>query len=257
MSHEGEIRFEFLRIGSEVPDERRDELLEGIARVIELSWRSTQRHWSRASSPFHEDFGLVFAWRGKTLVAYSLYRRLDLNGIPVLYRAGAAVDPAFHQRGLYTRISRLMLDREREGGSGSEPRLLAWRTRNPLVWEINASWCEAVVPSIAGGPECRRLREAMVPLAGRLFPGSAIDTATGLMRDVYPHLTYLREPLASLESPIARWFSRVAPSPADAVFSIGRLSGGSEPDPRHPKPRRETASVLVGEEGDEAGAARL
>ena len=52
---------EILRHGSDVPETRRDSLLDRIASIMASNWHFTQRHWSREDSPFHDDYGLVFA----------------------------------------------------------------------------------------------------------------------------------------------------------------------------------------------------
>src|SRR4030095_3057406 len=77
---------EIIRHGSEVPEARRDFLLDRIASIMASNWHFTQRHWSREDSPFHDEYGLVFASTNAEIVGYSIYKRVMLDGIPALYR---------------------------------------------------------------------------------------------------------------------------------------------------------------------------
>jgi len=214
---------EMIRHGSAVPEARRDVLLDRIARIMASNWHFTQRHWSREDSPFHDEYGLVFASQHADIVGYSIYKRVVLDGTPALYRAGAAV-AASHQRfGFYRMMSQAILTTEWSARPGVEAMYLAWRTRNPLVWAANARLCTAVVPSIVDGQVDAKLQEACLRLARQLYPDCPIEPPAMIMRDVYAHLTYIREPYDQVASPISAWYAAVVPHPGDAVFSVGTV----------------------------------
>lgn len=214
---------EMIRVGSEVSEARRDVLLDDIARIMASNWRFTQRHWSREDSPFHHEYGLVFARQNGEVVGYSIYKRLMLDGIPALYRAGTAVAASQQRHGFYRRMSETILTAEWNAMPDVNTIYLAWRTRNPVIWAANARLCQAVVPAIESGLVDATLHEACLRLARQLYPNCPIEPPAMIMRDVYTHLTYLREPHDHVASPVAAWFAAVVPHAGDAVFSAGIL----------------------------------
>jgi hypothetical protein len=214
---------EMIRHGSAVSEARRDVLLDGIARIMASNWHFTQRHWSREDSPFHDEYGLVFASQHAEMVGYSIYKRVALDGTPALYRAGAAVAASHQREGFYRRMSQAILTTEWSAKPDGEEMYLAWRTRNPLIWAANARWCTAVVPAIVEGPVDAKLQEACLRLARQLYPDCSIEPPAMIMREVYAHLTYLREPYDQVASPISAWYAAVVPHPGDAVFSVGTV----------------------------------
>ena len=212
---------EIIRHGSEVPEARRDFLLDRIARIMASNWHFTKRHWSREDPPFHDAYGLVFASTDTEIVGYSIYKRVVLDGTPALYRAGAAVAASHQRYGFYRMMSQAMLTTEWSARPGVEEMYLAWRTRNPLIWAANARLCQAVVPSIVDGQVDAKLQEACLRLARQLYPDCPIEPPAMIMRDVYEHLTYIREPYDHFASPISAWYAAVVPNSGDAVFSVG------------------------------------
>src|SRR5206468_6203650 len=80
------------------------------------------RSWSREDSPFHDDYGLVFASANAEIVGYSIYKRLVLDGTPALYRAGAAVAVSHQRYGFYRMMSQAMLTRSEEHTSELQSR---------------------------------------------------------------------------------------------------------------------------------------
>jgi hypothetical protein len=225
---------EIIRHGSEVPEARRDFLLDCIARIMASNWHFTKRHWSREDSPFHDDYGLVFASKDAEIVGYSIYKRVVLDGTPALYRAGAAVAASHQRYGFYRGMSQTMLTTEWSARPGAEEMYLAWRTRNPLIWVANARLCQAVVPSTVDGQVEAKLKEVCLRLARQLYPDCPIEPPAMIMRGVYEHLTYISEPYDHFASPISAWYAAVVPNPSDAVFSVGtvqkRASNASSPE---------------------------
>src|SRR5262249_55888567 len=161
------------------------------------------RHWSREDSPFHDEYGLVFASKDAEVVGYSIYKRALLDDTPALYRAGAAVRVSHQREGFYRRMSQAMLTTEWSARPGVEEMYLAWRTRNPLIWLANARLCQAVVPSIVDGHVDAKLQDVCVRLAHQLYPDCPIEPPAMIMRNAYEHLTYIDEPYDRFASPVA------------------------------------------------------
>ena len=214
---------EIIRHGSEIPEARRDFLLGRIASIMASNWHFTQRHWSREDSPFHDEYGLVYASTNAEIVGYSIYKRVVLDGTPAVYRAGAAVLVSHQREGYYQMMSQAILTTEWSARPGVEEMYLAWRTRNPLIWAANARLCQAVVPSIVDGQGDAKLQEVCLRLARQLYPDCPIKPPAMIMRNVYEHLTYIDEPYDHIASPISAWYAAVVPNPSDAVFSVGIL----------------------------------
>ncbi len=231
MSRHADGTIEMIRDGSSVPESRRDVILDDIARIMSSNWHSTQRHWTRADSPFHGDHGLLLAHVDGQAVGYSIYKRVTHDGTLALYRAGAAVVASHQRGGHYRRMSEAMLAAEWNAHPEAARLYLAWRTRNPLIWEANARCCVAVAPSIADGQTDTALEAAGLRLARSLYPDCPIAPPAMVMRDVYSHLAYLHEPYDQVTSPVASWYAAAVPDPADAVFSIGIVRRpGTDPD---------------------------
>jgi hypothetical protein len=214
---------EIIRHGSEIPEARRDFLLDRIESIMASNWHFTKRHWSREDSPFHDEYGLVFASTNAEIVGYSIYKRLVLDGTPALYRAGAAVAVSHQRDGFYRRMSQAILTTEWSARPGVEEMYLAWRTRNPLIWAANARLCKAVVPSIVDGQMDAQFQEVCLRLAHQLYPDCPIEPPAMIMRNVYEHLTYIDEPYDHFASPISAWYANAVPNPGDAVFSVGTV----------------------------------
>src|SRR5206468_216060 len=139
------------------------------------------RSWSREDSPFHDDYGLVFASANAEIVGYSIYKRLVLDGTPALYRAGAAVAVSHQRYGFYRMMSQAMLTTEWSARPGVEEMYLAWRTRNPIIWAANARLCKAVVPSILEAQVDAKLQDVCLRLARQLYPDCPIEPPAMIM----------------------------------------------------------------------------
>jgi hypothetical protein len=212
---------EVIPCGLDVPEFRKDFLLARINAIIADSWWTTKPHWSREESPFHADFGLVFAHRNGEIVAYSLYQRMSLDGMPVIFRAGAAVAAVHQGQGLYRSMTRAIFKTEWRAIPDHDEIYYAWRTRHPSVWTANAKLCRIVVPSIVDGRGDGALQEAGVRLGEKIYPGRPMETPSMVMRNAYDHMTYHEQPYHRSASAINHWFDRMLPDPLDAVFAVG------------------------------------
>src|SRR5919202_492298 len=155
---------------SSVPSSRRRDLMAALNRIIAANWHVTEPHWTEASSPFRKDFGGILAEAGNSLVAFSVYRRLLLDGVPTVYRCGTEVLPQHQGRGLYGVFTRAILEEMRRAHGAHAGRIrYSWRTRNPIVWAANAKLCEKVVPSLLDGSLDAVLHAACVELSSILY----------------------------------------------------------------------------------------
>lgn len=212
----------YFRFGSLVPAEERDGILEAIEKIMATNWSFTRRHWSHEDSPFHQEYGIILQKVAGRCVAYSIYKRLEVEGRKIIYRAGAAVASEHHRKKMYSLMTRAILNMEYRQGA-VEPVFLAWRTRNPLVWLHNSALCKAVVPSpYQTGTEmdlvelCRGLSEA-------LYPGVSLHLPYMVMSDVYEHLIEHKRDYSRMDPIVVDWFSRNLSDPASAVLCIGEI----------------------------------
>jgi hypothetical protein len=180
---------EFIPRGSEVPEARRDFLLERIGIIMATNWRSTKAHWSREHSPFHDDFGLAFFHKDGEIIGYFIYKRLALDGLPVLYGSGTAVLSSHQGQGCYQMMQRQALIAE---WSAISPEIneiyFAWRTRNPALGLACSRLCKALVPSLRDGQEDPEMQDACLRLARAIYPGCSIEPPWMIMRNVFDPL---------------------------------------------------------------------
>jgi hypothetical protein len=188
----GEI--EVIPRASAVPDARRDVLLDRINAVIATNWRSTRsRWWSREHSPFRDDFGLAFFHAAGEIVAYFIFQKLTLDGMPVFYGAGTAVDVAHQGKRYYQLMQAHALTAAwRSLEPVPDEVYVAWRTRNPHVWISNSRFCKRIAPSLwteidfvelrrrryPSGSMSARLAAMLADPADALFSLGVVDRST-------------------------------------------------------------------------------
>ena len=218
---------ELIRCASAVPESRQDLLLEQINAVIWDNWTTTRPVWSRSESPFHPDFGLVFLRRNRATAGYAIYRRLSIDGEPAIYLAGTGVMTSHQGKGVYRAMTRAIFQAEWQDIAERNEVYYAWRTRNPVLWSSNAAYCKAVAPAIPDEREITVLQELALKMARWMYPDIPVEVPSMIMRNVYDHMTYLRRPLHSCDSPIDAWFANAIPDPVDAIFSVGIVTKAS------------------------------
>jgi len=213
---------ELILRASEVPESRRDLLLEGINGVIAANWRATGAPWwSRQHSPFREDFGLAFFHAAGTMAGYFIFQRLTLDGIPVFYGAGTAVVPQNQGRRCYPLMQAHAVTTACRALQPTPDRIyVAWRTRNPDIWIANSRFCRQITPALWTGEEAPALQDACLRLAEILYPGAPIDPSTMVMHHVFDDLVELRPRRPPPGSMSARLAGLLA-DPGDAIFSLG------------------------------------
>ena len=135
---------------SQIGDADRPALMEAMNDIIAVNWKATEPHWTAASSPFDSKYSLIFVHDRFGLVAFSVYRILNVAGRLAVYRSGTEVLPAHQGRGLYGLFTSKIFKRCRAATQENAGILYGWRTRNPIVWAANAKICEKVAPSLLG-----------------------------------------------------------------------------------------------------------
>ena len=80
--------------------------MDAMNGIIAVNWQASEPHWTAASSPFDRKYSLILVRDGSDLVAFSVYRMLQIAGGPAIYRSGTEVLPAHQGRGLYRFFTR-------------------------------------------------------------------------------------------------------------------------------------------------------
>src|SRR4051794_16658406 len=151
-------------------------VMDAMNGIIAVNWQATEPHWTAASSPFDKKYSLILVRDGAELVAFSVYRMLQIAGSPAIYRSGTEVLPVHQGRGLYRFITTEVLKRARAPDGGRSANILyGWRTRNPIVWAANAKICDKVTPSLLGDDHDTALQAACVEMCAALYPGKPLE----------------------------------------------------------------------------------
>ena len=205
---------------SRVGQSHRQPVMDAMNGTIAIHWKSAQPHWTAASSPFESKYSLILVCDRAALVAFSVYRILDVAGCRAIYRSGTEVLPAHQGRGLYGFFTSEVLKRSgAEKGKASV--LYGWRTRNPIVWAANAKICDKVTPCLLGKPQDSSLQAACVEMCASLYPGKALELPGMIMRGAYGHIKHHRQAYHGTASLVDAAMSRLIPDSADALFSVG------------------------------------
>jgi len=219
---------EVIRYGHDVPEHRRDLLLDRINGIIDEHWTTTRLVWSRSRefSPFHPYFGIALHYDGEHIVGYAIYRRLRVAARLAIYLAGTGVCLSCERQGVYHAMTRALFLKECQTLRPAEDVYYSWRTRNPTIWTANAKWCRAIMPNIPNGTSTRdpQLQEVAIRLASEMYLDIPVEIPSIVMRRVYDHMSYRVRPRHRTRDDTNDWFDRVIPDPADAIFSVGILT---------------------------------
>lgn len=60
----------------------RQSLMDAMNGIIAVNWQATEPHWTAISSPFDRKYSLILVYDGSALVAFSVYRILQLSAGP-------------------------------------------------------------------------------------------------------------------------------------------------------------------------------
>ena len=199
----------------------RQPLMDAMNGIIAINWKATEPHWTSVSSPFDGKYSLILVYDSAVLIAFSVYRILQLSGGLAIYRSGTEVLPAHQGRGLYGFFTSEVLKGSAAAEKGGGRVLYGWRTRNPIVWAANAKICEKVTPSLLGDAQYPALQAAGVEMCSSLYPGKRLEVPGMIMRGAYGHITHHRQAYHGAASLVDAAMSRMIPDPADALFSVG------------------------------------
>ncbi|WP_375780666.1 hypothetical protein ACE103_18950 [Bradyrhizobium sp. ma5] len=217
----GAVTSELFQIASDVPEHRRDAVLDDINSIIDTNWLTEERFWSRRHSPFKADHGIVLLHRGGACVAYMIVQRLAAAGISVIYLSGTAVRDSYRGSGFFKRMFDAAMTAEFGDPAAPAEFCLCWRTRNPVICILGRAQCRSVVPAISAEIHAGDLDELCLSLAATLYPRQAIEKATMAMRGAYGELRYRDEPRTQTSPDVDWWFAQTIPDSADAVFCAG------------------------------------
>jgi hypothetical protein len=196
-------------------------VMDAMNGIIAINWQAAEPHWTAASSPFESKYSLILVYGHDSLVAFSVYRLLDVGGCHAIYRSGTEVLPAHQGRGLYGFFTSEVLKRSRAAEGGEAGVLYGWRTRNPIVWAANAKVCDKVAPSLLDEAQDASLQAACVEMCASLYPGKALEVPGMIMRGAYGHIRHHRQAYHGKASLVDAAMSRLIPDSADALFSVG------------------------------------
>ena len=205
---------------SEVGIADRQLLMDAMNAIIAVNWKATEPHWTVASSPFDDGYGLILVYAHSGLVAFSVYRTMRIANRLAVYRSGTEVLPQHQGRGLYGFFTSQIL-KSADAAAGDAPILYGWRTRNPIVWAANAKICDKVAPSLLGDAPDPQLQAACVEMCAALYPGKQLEVPGMIMRGAYGHIKHHRQDYHGAASLIDTAMSRLIPDSADALFSVG------------------------------------
>jgi hypothetical protein len=197
------------------------DVMDAMNGIIAINWKAAEPHWTAASSPFESKYSLILVCDHAALVAFSVYRILDVAGCRAIYRSGTEVLPAHQGRGLYGFFTSEVLKRSGATERGKASVLYGWRTRNPIVWAANAKICNKVAPSLLVETQDASLQAACVEMCASLYPGKALELPGMIMRGAYGHIKHQRQAYHGTASLVDAAMSRLIPDSADALFSVG------------------------------------
>ena len=200
----------------------RQPLMDAMNGIIAVNWKATEPHWTAASSPFDGKYSLILVYDGDGLIAFSVYRVLQISGGLAIYRSGTEV-LAGSSGPRPLRVLHLgsaeIARRAAQENDGSV--LYGWRTRNPIVWAANAKICEKVTPSLLGDAQDPALQAACIEMCSSLYPGKPLEVPGMIMRGAYGHIKHHRQAYHGTASLVDAAMSRMIPNSADALFSVG------------------------------------
>ena len=199
----------------------RQPLMDAMNGIIAVNWKASEPHWTAASSPFDGKYSLILVCDGSDLIAFSVYRMLQISGGLAIYRSGTEVLPAHQGRGLYGFFTSEVLKNAGAADQGDGNVLYGWRTRNPIIWAANAKICEKVTPSLLGDVQDPALQAACIEMCSSLYPGKPLEVPGMIMRGAYGHIKHHRQTYHGTASLVDAAMSRMIPDSADALFSVG------------------------------------
>jgi hypothetical protein len=223
--------------GADVPPDQRTAILGTFDEIMDELWHKDPLLFrNQEKRLFADDHGFVIVSLDARAVGFLLYRRLTVGGEHVLYRSATHVRRAHHGRGLNRLMSERLLSLEYGEGTDG-PVYIAWRTRNPIVWDWNRRLCSRVVPDLVTGDNDPALVPRCVRAAGVLFPHLTVELPSMIMRGAYPLLS-VREPQHHRDRRLdALFFENTSLANSDdAIFSFGRALAPHERLALSPRP---------------------
>ena len=131
----------------------------------------------RESFYFNDTTGLAVATMDGRLIAYSIYKRLNVLGEVVLYSVATNVTPEHQSGGLRRRFLKSMVQTERQSDNVA-PTYLAFRTRNPIAWHVFWRSCSSIMPNYVDPAIDPKLVDLGIATAKQIFPELEVERPT-------------------------------------------------------------------------------
>jgi hypothetical protein len=174
------------------------------------------------------DKGVVLSFADGCAVGFGLYERVTVGSSKCLYAQLTNILPEFQGRRIGFEMKRRFLLHEIRSDSG--PQFVAWRTRNPTVWQMNTKICNEIMPDIFGKRSNPLLLALGRLVALQLYPNQIIETPSLIMHGIYPSKCCgSQQPHHHDSETDAAFFDvpRIAET-ANARFFIGELKSPDE-----------------------------
>jgi hypothetical protein len=219
--HMGNVDVDVWKHTTEIPLDVREGLMRDFDRIADQIWEKEPTIYKNLESfYFNDTTGVALATDGDRLVAYSIYKRLNVSGKTILYSASTTVRPEYQSGGLRSRFLRSIVLAEQRSPS-VEPVFLAVRTRNPINWHVFSRCCDPIVPDFRDGSTTNaELVDLGVAAAKEIFPQLEIERPTMIMRNAFDWLRYFKQPQHKDPRINAAFFGDL--SAIDGFFAIGR-----------------------------------
>ena len=209
---------------STVKKTARGHLASALDEIADQVWNKDPAYWKNNERLFHPQTGIVVAYtiENGDPAGFLVYRRYKMRGKEVIYVDGINFKPEFQNRGHFYSLCQKAFQAE-SGISGTAPLYVVARTRHPGILSILEKLCDEVAPSAAVSPS---LLQTADEIRHELFPGEHVELPSMIMRDVYAHFNYRKEPAGEeFRHRHADVFRRLGPR--DAYFLVGRARRGT------------------------------
>ncbi|WP_441280697.1 hypothetical protein [Tardiphaga sp. 862_B3_N1_1] len=220
----GSYQLDIFRSAIDVPEHCRAGIIDLLNEIISTNWRLDSPWWSASDTPFQDGYGIGLVRLADQIVGFTIWRRLSIDGRPVICRSGIELRPEHQRKGLFGLLLRGVLDTELSAVPAGSEIYYTWRTRNPVAWSANARACRRLLPSLSDGRSDSSLKDIAVQIAGILYPSREVEFPNLIIRNSYPNITYYNQPAYESDRALTETFRRIVPDTRDAIFTVGTVA---------------------------------
>lgn len=215
------IHIEVCKNTTNIQLDRRERLMREFDSIADQIWEKEPTIYKNLEAfYFNETTGVALATDDDRLVAYSIYKRLQVFGKTVLHSASTTVRPEYQSGGLHSRFLKSIILAEQYTDSVNSI-FLAVRTRNPINWHVFSRCCDPIVPDYRNSSMIEaELIDLGVAAAKEIYPTLKVERPTMIMRNAFDWLRYLKQPLHRDQKINEAFFRDL--SGTDGIFAIGR-----------------------------------